>query len=51
LLNHFVSYRFGEGWSVGPSPNITTNWIASGGEWIAPIGGGFGRTFQLCHHE
>jgi len=30
LLNPFVSYHFAEGWSVGSSPNITTNWIASG---------------------
>jgi hypothetical protein len=26
---------------------ITTNWIASGGKWTVPAGGGFGKTFQL----
>ena len=30
LVNPFVSYHFGDGWSVGSSPNITANWIASG---------------------
>ena len=47
LLNPFVSYHFEEGWSVGSSPNITTNWIASGGKWTVPVGGGFGKTFKL----
>jgi hypothetical protein len=47
LLNPFVSYHFGDGWSVGSSPNITTNWIASGGKWTVPVGGGFGKAFQL----
>ena len=37
LLNPFVSYHFAEGWSVGSSPNITTNWIASGGKWTCPL--------------
>jgi hypothetical protein len=26
LLNPFVSYRFGDGWSPGTSPNISANW-------------------------
>jgi hypothetical protein len=47
LLNPIVSYHFAEGWSVGSSPNITTNWIASGGKWTVPVGGGFGKAFQL----
>ena len=47
FFNPFVSYHFGDGWSVGSSPNITTNWIASGGKWTVPVGGGFGRAFQL----
>jgi hypothetical protein len=33
--------------SVGSSPNITTNWIASGGKWTVPVGGGFAKAFQL----
>ena len=47
LLNPIVSYHFAEGWSVGSSPNITANWIASGGKWTVPIGGGFGKAFRL----
>jgi hypothetical protein len=47
LLNPVVSYHFAEGWSVGSSPNITTNWIASGGKWTVPVGGGFAKAFQL----
>jgi hypothetical protein len=47
LLNPFVSYHFGEGWSVGSSPNITTNWIASGGKWTVPVGGGFAKAVRL----
>ena len=31
LFNPVVSYHFAEGWDVGTSPNITTNWIANGG--------------------
>ena len=47
LLNPIISYHFGDGWSVGSSPNITANWIASGGKWTVPIGGGVGKTFRL----
>ena len=46
-MNPFVNYHFAEGWSVGSSPEITTNWIASGGKWTVPVGGGFGKTIQL----
>ena len=44
LLNPFASYHFGDGWSVGSSPNITANWIGTGGKWTVPIGGGFSKT-------
>jgi len=47
LLNPIVSYHFAEGWSVGSSPNITANWITKGGKWTVPVGGGFGKAFQL----
>jgi hypothetical protein len=36
LLNPIVSYHFGDVWSGGSSPNITTNWIASGGQMDRP---------------
>jgi hypothetical protein len=47
LLNPFWSYHFDEGWSVGSSPNITANWLNSGGRWTVPIGGGFGKVVRL----
>ena len=47
FLNPFVNYHFAEGWSVGSSPEITTNWIASGGKWTVPVGGGFGKALHL----
>ena len=48
FLNPFLHYHFADGWSVGSSPEITTNWIASGGKWTVPVGGGFGKAFQLA---
>jgi hypothetical protein len=47
FLNPFANYHFGEGWSVGSSPEITTNWIASGGKWTVPVGGGFGKVIRI----
>jgi hypothetical protein len=47
FLNPSVNYHFAEGWSVGSSPEITTNWIASGGKWTVPVGADFGKAFQL----
>jgi hypothetical protein len=47
LLNPILSYHFADGWSVGSSPNITTNWIASGSKWTVPVGGGFGKAVRL----
>jgi len=47
FLNPFAHYNFAGGWSVGSSPEITTNWIASCGKWTVPVGGGFGKAFRL----
>lgn len=47
LLNPFASFHFGDGWSVGSSPNVTTNWNNSGGKWTVPVGGGFGKVVRL----
>jgi hypothetical protein len=47
LLNPIVSYHFGNGWAVGSSPNITSNWIASGAKWTVPVGGSFSKTVEL----
>lgn len=47
FLNPIVNYHFGDGWSVGSSPEITTNWIASGGKWTVPVGGGLGKLIRV----
>jgi hypothetical protein len=48
LINPFVSYHFGDGWSVGSSPNIAANWLSKAGQvWTIPVGGGVSRTFRL----
>ena len=47
LLNPSLSYHFDDGWSVSSSPNITANWIAQGGKWTVPIGGGLSKAGWL----
>jgi len=47
LLNPIASYHFGNGWAVGSSPNITSNWLASGAKWTVPVGGSFSKTAEL----
>jgi len=47
LLNPFVSYHFADGWSVGSSPNITADWIARGGKWTVPVGGGMAKLLRV----
>ena len=47
LLNPFISYHFGDGWSLGSSPDITANWIASGEKWTVPVGGGLSKTTRI----
>jgi hypothetical protein len=47
LLNPYISYHFGDGWTVGSSPDITANWIASGEKWTVPVGGGLSKTTRL----
>lgn len=45
LLQPFVNYNFGKGWSIGTGPVITANWDApSGQEWTVPLGIGISRT-------
>jgi hypothetical protein len=47
LINPFISYHFGDGWSIGSSPNITANWLSKTGQvWTVPIGGGIAKTFR-----
>jgi hypothetical protein len=48
LTNPFISYHFGDGWSIGSSPNITANWLSKAGQvWTVPVGGGISKTVRL----
>lgn len=48
LLNPIVYYRFGDGWSLSTSPNITANWASTSGKrWTVPVGAGIGKTFKI----
>jgi hypothetical protein len=47
ILNPIVSYHFDGGWSLSSSPTITANWVASGGKWTVPLGGGVSKTFHI----
>jgi len=48
LVNPIVSYRFGDGWSVSTSPNITANWASTSDKrWTVPIGAGIGKAFKI----
>ena len=48
LLNPIISYRFGDGWSLSTSPNITADWASkNNNRWTLPIGAGIGKAFRL----
>jgi hypothetical protein len=47
LLNPAVSYRFGDGWSLSTSPNITANLAKTANRWTVPVGMGIGKAFTL----
>jgi hypothetical protein len=48
LFNPILSYRFGDGWSLSTSPNITANWASKGDKrWTIPVGGGIGKSFTI----
>jgi opacity protein-like surface antigen len=48
LAQPFLNYNMAHGWYLTTSPIITSNWLAaSGQQWTAPIGGGFGRVFKV----
>jgi hypothetical protein len=47
-IQPFFNYNFDQGWYVTTSPVITANWQSEPSEqWTVPIGGGFGRVFNL----
>jgi hypothetical protein len=44
-----VTYLFDQGWYFTSTPTITAFWnpTGTGDQWTVPIGGGFGKVFQL----
>ena len=49
-LQPFVNYNLDKGWYLVSAPLITANWEADGdNRWTVPIGGGFGRIFEIGH--
>ena len=47
LIQPFINYNFDKGWFLFSDPSITANWDAPGQKWTVPIGGGFGRVFNI----
>ncbi|MFN5463579.1 MAG: neuromedin U [Cyanobacteriota bacterium] len=48
LIQPFLNYNLPAGWYLISSPIITADWTAPNGKgWTIPIGGGFGRLFQI----
>ena len=48
LIQPFVNYNFGKGFSVGTQPIITANWEAgSGSRWTVPLGIGVAQILKL----
>ena len=49
-LQPFVNYNLDKGWYLVSAPLITANCEADGdNRWTVPIGGGFGRIFEIGH--
>jgi hypothetical protein len=49
-LQPFFNYNLPDGWYLTTSPLITANWEAKDdNRWTVPIGGGFGRIFEIGH--
>jgi hypothetical protein len=47
-VQYFATYNFPNGWYAESNASITADWLAPAGErWTVPVGGGFGKTFQL----
>lgn len=45
---YFINYNMPDGWYVTSQPIITADWTATSTDrWLVPIGGGFGRVFQV----
>ncbi|MGH7469826.1 MAG: neuromedin U [Longimicrobiales bacterium] len=51
LIQPFINWNFGVGWSLATAPVITANWDADGGDqWTVPLGMGISRTSVLGTH-
>ena len=48
LLEPFINYNLDEGWYLISDMIITAKWEAdSGNQWTVPVGGGFGKMFEI----
>ena len=48
LLESFINYNLDGGWYLISDMIITANWEAdSGNQWTVPLGGGFGKMFEI----
>ena len=48
IAQYFLNYNFNRGWYLTSTPIIAANWEASNGnKWTVPVGGGFGKVFQI----
>ena len=48
LLRGLIRRQFGDRWYFTYNPIVTANWnAASGQRWLVPVGGGFGRSFDV----
>jgi hypothetical protein len=48
LLEPFINYNLDKGWYLLSDMIITANWQAdSGNKWTVPLGGGFGKLFEI----
>ena len=48
LLEPFINYNLDGGWYLISDMIITANWEAdSGNQWTVPLGGGFGKMFEI----
>ena len=47
-IQYIAYYNFPKGWFVESNATVVVNWLASNGnQWLVPIGGGPGKTFQI----
>ncbi len=48
LLEPFINYNLDDGWYLISDMIVTANWVAeSGNQWTVPLGGGFGKMFEI----